>query len=484
MSGKTTQLARLVIAAPQGRSGKTTVSLGLCAALHGRGLTVQPFKKGPDYIDPSWLGAAAGRPCRSLEPYFYPTSSGLLSAFIHGSTRADLSLIEGNHGLFDSSLAADGQEDGQGSTAAVARILGAPILLVVNTTRMSRSAAAMVAGYQHFEPDTPLAGVILNHVAQSRHEEKLRTAIEGYTGLPVVGAIPRQAALQIPDRHLGLVPHGEDPDLHPAIQACRLAVERYLDLDAILALAHRASPLPAPDESPEPTRLETQVRIGVVRDQAFTFYYSENLEALQEAGAELVEIDALKDPGLPPIDALIIGGGFPEIFLDQLEGNRSFRQDVRQAIERGLPVYAECGGLMYLSQAIVWGERRAEMVGVLPYEIEMDSRPQGHGYAEAEVIATNPFFPVGSRLRGHEFHHSRIHQLSDQDRSKAYPAYRLLRGAGLNGRRSNGERQGEDGLVIHNLLASYLHLHAGGSPDWAPGLVRQAQAFARTREAA
>ena len=482
MRGTTTKRPRLVIAAPQGRSGKTTVSLGICAAVHGRGLVVQPFKKGPDYIDPSWLSAAAGSACRSLDPYFYPSQEELRLAFLHASAQADLSLIEGNHGLYDSSLGPNGLDDGEGSTAALARLLSAPILLVINATRMSRSAAAMVLGYQQFEPATPLAGVILNQVAQSRHEEKLRTAIERYTGLPVVGAMPRQAALQIPDRHLGLVPHEENPRLHPAIQACREAAERYLDLERILELARRAPPLAEPDEPRRPQNGVQFVRIGVIRDRAFNFYYPENLEALEQAGAELVFIDALSDTHLPAVDGLLIGGGFPEMFLDELERNTGLRRAIRQAVEAGLPAYAECGGLMYLSRAIVWGERRAEMVGALPYEVEMEAGPQGHGYAAAEIIAANPFFPLGSQLRGHEFHHSRLSRLPIENTQSVHPAYHLLRGTGLNGCQNGPERT--DGLVTRNVLASYLHLHVAGSPDWAPGLVNRALEFSRSRETA
>jgi cobyrinic acid a,c-diamide synthase len=219
--------------------------------------------------------------------------------------------------------------------------------------------------------------------------------------------------------------------------------------------------------------------MGVIRDRAFNFYYPENLEALEQAGAELVYLDALNDPGLPALDGLVIGGGFPEMFLGDLERNASFRQELFQAIEAGLPVYAECGGLMYLCRAITWGERRAEMVGALPFEVEMEPRPQGHGYAAAEVKAPNPFFPVGSQLRGHEFHHSRLRQIPAASQPTVYPAYRLLRGSGLTGSRTRGEP--EDGLVYRNVLASYIHLHAGGSPDWAPGLVQRARAWEAVR---
>ncbi len=459
------EIPRLMIAAPQGRSGKTTFSLGFCAACKRRGLRVQPFKKGPDYIDPSWLTAAAGRACRSLDPFFHPTSENLLRAFARGIDDADLAVIEGNHGLFDSVA-----EDGSGSSAAVARVLGAPILLVVNASRMGRSAAAMVHGYQTFEPDTPIAAIILNNVARGRHEEKMRAAIEAGCGIPVVGALPRDEAVSIPDRHLGLIPRAEDETLIPAIEACCEAVELYVDMEAVLQMARSSKQLPdANYQSPLSTSQLPPPIVGVIRDRAFTFYYPENLEALAQAGARLAFIDALNDSALPQMDALYIGGGFPEVFLDELEANRNLRLALREAIEAGLPVYAECGGLMYLSQRIHWGGRSAEMVGALPCEVEVCDRPQGHGYVLAEVATENPFWGIGTQLRGHEFHHSRLARLNGVPTL----AYRLARGAGL------GNQQ--DGLIYRNVLASYTHLHADGSPGWAEGLVGRARQYAQER---
>jgi cobyrinic acid a,c-diamide synthase len=466
---ETISLPRLVIAAPQGRSGKTTLSLGICAALAGRGLAVQPFKKGPDYIDPSWLSEAAGRACRSLDPFFLGSTNELRAAFLKGGRQADISLVEGNHGLYDSL-----EEDGSGSSAAVARALQAPVILVVNAARMSRSAAAMVHGYQTFEPDTPIRAVILNNVAQGRHLAKLRQAIESYCHIPVIGALPRDAALTIPDRHLGLVPRGEDAGLLPAIEACRRAVESYVDLQAMLEIAGAA---PAWEVTPElfkqmpsgPAQVRDQQHkptIGVLRDQAFSFYYPENLEALEEQGARLKSINALNDSHLPEIDALYIGGGFPELFLEKLSQNRLFRQEIRQAVEDGLPVYAECGGLMYLSSSITYGGQKAEMTGVLPCEVEMTATPQGHGYVLAECVGENPFFAPGVRLRGHEFHNSRLISLP-----AGWPtALRLERGTGIGGQR--------DGLVYRNIFASYMHVHASGAPGWAESLASQARNFA------
>ncbi len=507
-------IPRLVIGAPQGRSGKTTVTLGLCAALAARDLIVQPFKKGPDYIDPSWLSEAAGRPCRSLDPFFCGDDARLAAAFLAGVAGADVAIVEGNHGLYDgighltpnaksppnwnrgfsrsvgqrerpaeaSIPDLQTEDDAFGSTAAVARALAAPILLVVNTARMGRSVAALVHGYQTFEPDTPIAGVILNNVARGRHEAKLRAAVEHHCGIPVLGALPRDEALAIPDRHLGLVPRAEDEGLLPAIAACRAAAERHCDLDAILAIARNAGLLRTAYSVPHPTQHATRntqyavrntqyaVRLAVFRDRAFTFYYPENLEALEAAGAELVFVDAFRDAALPPVDGLVIGGGFPEVFMDELSANAGLRASVRAAAEAGLPIYAECGGLMYLARRIIWGERVAEMAGVLPCDVEMTARPQGHGYIEAVVDAANPFFAVGTVLRGHEFHNSRLINLVRGAwcvENGATTAYRLTRGNGIGG--------GRDGLVYRNVLASYTHLHAAGAPGWAAGLVRCAR---------
>ncbi len=445
------------------------MTLGLAAALHARGQAVQAFKKGPDFIDPSWLSAAAGRPCRSLDPFFIQGTEAMQAAFLKGARGADLSLIEGNHGLYDSSLAQDGEDGGEGSTAAVARSLAAPVVLVLNSARMTRSAAAMVHGYQTFEPETPVAGVILNHVAHGKHEARLRQAIETYCRIPVLGAIPREAALEIPDRHLGLVPQGEQGQAARVLEACRQAAEKYVDLDGLLQLAASAPQLGGPGAGGRSQGLEPdgpRVKIGLFRDRAFSFYYPENLEALEEAGCSLVEIDSLNDPILPGVAGLFIGGGFPEMFMAELSANISLRKAVREAAEAGMPVYAECGGLMYLSGRLAWDGREAEMAGVFPHRIEMSARPQGHGYVAAEVTGPNPFFEPGSRLRGHEFHHSRL--VSGMDGFDT--AYRLSRGKGIG--------SGRDGLVYKNVLAAYTHLHAAAAPGWAAAFAARAREFA------
>ncbi len=450
---------RLVIAAPHGRSGKTTFTLGLAAALAARGLVVQPFKKGPDYIDPSWLSAAAGRPCRNLDPFFMPTPAALRAAFLKGAS-PDVSLIEGNHGLYDSASGEDTGADGAGSTAALARLLAAPVLLVVSAARMGRSIAALVLGYQQFEPATRIAGVILNHVSQGRHEDKLRQAVERHCGIPVLGALPADAALTIPDRHLGLLPRVEDERHVPAIQACCTAVAQGCDLDAILALARSAPVLDGIEPTAQAETRSSGRRIAIFRDRAFSFYYHENLEALVETGAQLLTVDALHDKDLPPADLLYIGGGFPEVFMEALSANVGLRHAVRSAAAAGMPIYAECGGLMYLSRFVRWGRRHAEMAGVLPMDVEVVDKPQGHGYVLAEVTEQNPFFSLGARLRGHEFHHSRIVAVP----ADLTLAYTLKRGHGIADAR--------DGFVYRNVLASYTHLHVAGAPTWPTALLR------------
>lgn len=447
---------RVVVAAPYGRSGKTTICTGLCAALAKRGLVVQPFKKGPDYIDPSWLSAAAGHPCRNLD-LFMMTPDALVASFHRATIDADLAIVEGAMGLYDGVDLA-----GSGSTAQLARTLSAPIILTIDTTRMTRSAAALVRGYQTFEPDINIAGVILNNVASGRHESMLVHAIKHHCGIPVLGCVPKDNRLTIPERHLGLVPQGESATIAERMEQLREFVESHVDLDGVLDIARGALPLPVPTEE-RASAHGNLVRLGVIRDRAFTFYYPENLEALEQAGAELVYIDALADSHLPNIDGLYIGGGFPEVFASELEANTPLRREIAKAIEGGLPTYAECAGLLYLSRRLRWEGRDAEMVGALPVDVSFTPRPQGHGYVAANVVAKNPLFEVGRQLRGHEFHYARLENTGD-----LRCAYHLERGHGIG--------QHQDALVYKNVLAGFTHLHAAGVPDWGERLVNMARA--------
>jgi len=450
------QTARLMIAAPQGRSGKTTVAIGLCAALRESGMKVKPFKKGPDYIDPSWLTAAAGVPCSNLDLFMFDRAA-LVKGFREDCEGTDLALIEASMGLYDSPL-----EDGEGSSAWLARELQVPIILVVNCSRMTRSAAAMVCGYINFEPGTPVAGVILNHVGNPRHESTIVRAIERHCGIPVLGALPRDDRLVIRERHLGIVPLQEQAEAATMIDRIGSVLRQYADIDRILEIARidKGDPVIARSAATKQSPVAS-VKIGVLADKAFSFYYPENLDALQQNGAQLIYIDSLRDNRLPAIDALYIGGGFPELYAAELEANAGLRQDISAGAESGLPVYAECAGLMYLCRSVTSGGRAYNMCGVIPADAAIEKKPQGHGYVSAEVTGQNPFFPPGTLLKGHEFHHSRLLNVG-----RMRYAFRVTRGNGIDG--SN------DGFIYKNVLAAYMHLHARGVPSWAQNFVRLA----------
>ena len=353
-------MSRIFISAARKSSGKTSVTIGLCAALHARGLAVQPFKKGPDYIDPHWLAKAAGRPCYNLD-FYTMRRDEIADRFHDGMQGADIGIIEGNKGLYDG-LALDGSN----SNAALAKLLNAPVVLVLDARGMTRGIAPLILGNQAFDPEVSIAGVILNQLGGSRHEAKLRAVIEHYTDVPVLGAVARKSDMEILERHLGLIPSNEQGDADHYIEQIGTAIGAQVDLDALTALAADCSPPAAPDASPFSIAPPGQpLRIGIARDEAFGFYYPGDLEAMQNAGAELVWIDMLHDPRLPAVDGLFIGGGFPESSMRALQANHGMRDSVRAAIEAGLPTYAECGGLMYLCRSLRWRDASAAMVGVI-----------------------------------------------------------------------------------------------------------------------
>lgn len=438
---------RLLISAAHKSSGKTTVSIGLAAALRQRGLVVQPFKKGPDYIDPLWLSAAAGRACRNLDPYLSPLEE-VCAAFQQGARGADVALVEGNKGLYDG-LALDGSN----SNAALARQLDLPVVLVLDARGMTRGIAPLILGYQAFDREVRFAGVILNRLGGARHESKLRAVIEHYTGVPVLGAMHEDPAIGIYERHLGLVPANETESAAARIEAIRAAVERQVDVDGLLEATRGDAPL-APASGRRAARAK-DIRIGIARDRAFGFYYAGDLEALEDEGAELVPFDTLRDARLPQVNALFIGGGFPECFASELEANASLRAEIRDRAARGMPMYAECGGLMYLSRSIEWRGERRQMVGAIGADVVMHERPTGRGYVRLEAQAGHPWgFTAGGEIRAHEFHYSSLEGL---DAGTRY-AYRVRRGHGIDGER--------DGIVAGHILASYTHLRAAGGCDW------------------
>jgi len=442
---------RIMIGAPHGRSGKTLVSIGLCALFRKAGISVQPFKKGPDYIDASWLAAASGTACRNLDAYLM-AQDVLIQNFSNSSLGTDFILIEGNMGLYDG---IDG--GGEGSSAHLARILKTPVVLVVNTARMTRSVAALIKGYMDFEESATVAGVILNNVAGPRHEKKLVDAVERYCKIPVLGRIPRNQALIINERHLGLVPFREEDTGTIAVERILHTIEKHLDVEGLLSLARTAPDFPVSFLTAQ-QKSKATTRIGVMLDRAFHFYYPENLEALKQEGAKLLFIDALSDQNLPAIDGLYIGGGFPELYLDALQHNATLQAHIASSIEGGLPVYAECAGLMYLCEEILFDGISYKGVGVIPSAIEFFRKPQAHGYVEAEVKYENPFYPVGTRIRGHEFHHSRLTTTKG-----LHCALELTRGQGIDSKM--------DGIVYRNIFASYTHVHASGTPSWAKSFV-------------
>ncbi len=456
-------LPRLAVAGLGGDSGKTLLSLALLLRAREEGLPVAAFKKGPDYIDAAWLAWASGKPARNLDTHLMGFEGALAAFRTHAAD--GLSVIEGNRGLYDG-LDAKGSH----STAALAKVLKAPVVLVVSTAKVTRTVAALVLGCRALDGDVPFAGVVLNQVATSRQERLVRRAVEDETGLPVLGAIPRLPSSSVlPGRHLGLVTPEEHPAIGEVERTLRKEVWPSLDFGALRKAAAQAPPLPAPPAPVSTPSGGAGLRVGVVRDSAFTFYYPENLEALEAAGASLAFLSPLGGERFPgDLDALYIGGGFPETHAARLEGAREWFGGLKAAVEGNLPVYAECGGLMVLCRALRWQGKRHLLAGILPAEVEVFPSPQGHGYGEIEVDRENAFYPLGQRLKGHEFHYSRVVEGTPET------AAAVVRGSGALNRR--------DGLVYKGVWASYLHLHAAATPEWTNSLLSAARKFARLRK--
>ena len=441
-------MGHFLISAAHKSSGKTTISIGLCAALRHKNYTVQAFKKGPDYIDPMWLSKATGRPCYNLDFYTMERQE-ILETFSRGY-EAQISLIEGNKGLYDGL-----DLDGSNSNAALAQLLQAPVVLVIDAQGMTRGIAPLILGYQAFEPNLNIAGVILNKLGGSRHESKLRAVIEHYTSVPVIGAVHRNAKLKILERHLGLIPSNEVSAAENHIEVVGNLIAQQVDLDKLAVIADQAT-LPISPTAPPSITLSSNVRIGIAMDAAFGFYYPDDMEAFTLAGAELVPINTLQDSALPPIDGLFIGGGFPETHMPQLSANKSLRSAISNAIEQGLPVYAECGGLMYLTRSITWDDKKYAMVGAIAADTVMHEKPQGRGYVQLEETEHHPWRRESnaSLLPGHEFHYSSLDNLAPDVQF----AYKVKRGAGVNGK--------FDGILYKNLLANYSHLRSVKNNQW------------------
>lgn len=461
-------IPRLMVAALKGGAGKTLITLGIVAALKNRGLSVATFKKGPDYIDAGWLGKAAGLKCRNLDPYLFDTDI-LKNSFCDGSKTADIAIIEGNRGLFDGVNAS-----GEYSSAELAKVLNCAVTLVVDASKMTRTAAALVLGCKLLDPSLMIKAVILNRVAGSRHEKTLRESIEDYCSIPVIGCVNKLSLDNFPQRHLGLLPLFEHSGANELILQTAQIVEQSVNVDKLIEIANMADPFNCGKFSDLSHVVDdtchTNLKIGVLRDSAFQFYYPENLNALSSTGAKLLEITALEDKPIPELDALYIGGGFPETHAERLATNAIFKKSLYEAVESGLPVYAECGGLMYLAHELTVDNSTFPMVGVFDVATVLERTPQGHGYMTVEVIAPNPFFDIGSFFKGHEFHYSYIR--SDKNSLNSY-AFKVVRGHGINGTC--------DGIFRNNALGTYLHLHALGAPEWAPNILKKAAKYHRAR---
>jgi cobyrinic acid a,c-diamide synthase len=435
-----------MIAAPSSGSGKTSLTLGLMAAFKRRGVTIAPFKIGPDYIDPGHHAAVCGRPSHNLDSWFCDRSR-IIDTFAQGSTAADLAIAEGVMGLFDG-VSGDSEE---GSSAQIAKWLGLPILLVVDARAQARSFAALVKGFAEFDPELQIAGVIANRVGSERHGQMLQEAIASTPGLPpLLGSLPRCEEIVLPERHLGLV----TADDLSGDYSSNLAdwVEQHLDLNVLQQLATSKVKAKAPVTEPQAVK---KLRIGIARDRAFCFYYPENLRLLEQAGAELVPFSPLSDTRLPEnLAGLFLGGGYPELHAGQLMENEELRQQIAELAAAGLPIYAECGGFMYLCAAI----DGQQMCGTFPARAKMLPRRRALGYRQVELLADGLLGPAGTRVRGHEFHYSDVEMPEEIER-----CYQLSR--------RDGERPGTEGYRVNNVLGSYVHLHFGSNPQVAENIV-------------
>ncbi len=450
----------IVVAGLGGGSGKSVVAVGLVAHYARLGTAVLPFKKGPDYIDAGWLSLASGRSCFNLDPYLMERQA-LVRSFQARAAEGEVIIVEGNRGLYDGVDAHGGY-----STAELAKLLKLPVLLVVDCTKTTRTVAALVLGCKNLDPEVEICGVVLNRIGSSRHEKIVREAVETYAGVPVLGAFRRSKKDIFPMRHLGVTPFQEYDGAGEAISELAQGAEKSLDIAAIEAqmvdldfAADEAVAESSPGAEP--------VKIGVLRDAAFQFYYPENLRALAAEGAEVVEINSLTAERLPAdLGALYIGGGFPETSARVLAANGSFRRSVKDAAEAGLPIYAECGGLIYLGEKITLDGEDFPLVGIFPVHFTLEQRPQAHGYTILKARDNNPFYPANTEIKGHEFRYSKVAQWPGKGDDLA-----------LEMERGVGFADGGDGLVYKNVLALYTHIHAVGTPEWAPSLVAKAKQF-------
>ncbi len=440
-------MAHFLISAANKSSGKTILSIGISASLRQRGLSVQTFKKGPDYIDPMWLAKATQRNCYNLD-FWTQSDTEIQATLCTHSQDADISLIEGNKGLHDG-LAADGSN----SNAALAKLINTPVILVLDTRGTIRGVAPLLLGYQQFDSGVNIAGVILNFVGGERHAAKLRTVIERYTNVPILGMVQRSAELELVERYLGLMPSNEDHYADTKISRIAEIIAGQVDLEKIKTVANTTKTQKV--ENQTQAHKQYNLKIAYANDEAFGFYYPDDLDTFHQHGVQLVSFNTLHDRSLPEVDALFIGGGFPEKCMQELAANTNLKQSIYNAIENGLPVYAECGGLMYLSKSIKYENQTAEMVGIIDAVCEMNEKPIGRGYTLLQINSTHPWNGInGKDIPGHEFHYSKLISTP----SDIQYAYKVSRGFGVDGQ--------SDGIVYKNLLACYAHQRNTQQNQW------------------
>lgn len=453
------EIPRVLISAGSSDSGKTLVTSALLRILSSKGYCVQSFKVGPDYIDPMYHKLASGRPCRNLDSWIMDETT-ILNSFTSASYGSDMAIIEGVRGLYEG----ESPVGDEGSTAHIAKILQAPVVIALDCHSLTRSAAAQLIGLRSIDPSVNIAGVILNKVSDKRHEEKLRRAISHYVGIPVLGVLYRSPELEVKKRHLGLTTSHELPGALEKIEAASDMLEQSLDLDALLEIAESA-PEMAPHH-PDPPRAGCQVKVGVFIDAPFSFYYNENLSALKERGAEIVALDSLVASEIEgEIAGVIIGGGYPELFSKELEANQQLRRSLKSRITDGMPAIGECGGLMYLCRSIECAGVKRLMVGVFEGDVVMCPKPQALSYVELASVRDSPVAHAGSRLRGHEFHYSSIEgRLGEM-------VFKVLRGKGI--------ADSMDGAICQNAIGMYTHLHYLASPKIPERFLEACRAHSR-----
>ena len=432
------------ISAAHKSSGKTIISLGLCRAISNLNSKVQSFKKGPDYIDPIWLAKATHQPCYNLD-FFNMSSEEILDLYNNHSATSDVSIVEGNKGLFDGMSV-----DGGDANADLAKLLNLPVILVIDTNGMTRGIAPLLQGYQNFDHGVNIQGVILNKVGGDRHESKLINAIEHYTDLKVYGSVQRNKELDIDERHLGLMPANEDDKSEIKINRISEIIADSINIKKILS----DTPKNIISQSKPRESIPSSLTIAIPRDAAFGFYYQDDLALFEKLGTKISYFDAIRDSKLPECDGLFIGGGFPEMSLKELSSNKSLLTDIQNKINAGLPAYAECGGLMYLTNNIEYLDRSFPMVGVINANTVMTQRPVGRGYVEIEPTDSHPWKDVSRKISAHEFHYSRLENIATDYEY----AYNVLRGVGINNKK--------DGIITKNLLATYSHLRSVGGNLW------------------